>query len=298
MKKFPNVSIVVATYNGGQTLIRVLRGMLRLDYPARYEVIVVNDGSKDNTAELVEDFLKSNKKAKKLIKFINFRKNKGVTKARNAGIKKARYEIVVNMDHDCIPYKNWLREMVKPFADPKVGVVSGYGGYGGTSTAFRRKLLLKVGGYDEDYFYFREDTDLTFKIMELGYKFVKIKPLYIHDHKEIIPKGILQILKYVWKRLKYHENDVLLYKKHPKLAAEFLRVKFGFLIDPAEDFKRATGLWHSKGKLALSSPRGIVFIENKSPLHALIIVLLGILYVIAVKLIRLKASLKFGKLLI
>lgn len=295
MKRWPNVSIVVATYNRANTLRKVLKAMLKLSYPAKYEIIVINDGSTDNTKQMLEKEFAGNPK----ITIINFDKNQGVCKARNAGIKRAKYEIVVNMDHDCIPSRNWLKDLISGFTHSKVGVVSSYGGYGGTSTAFRKHLLEKVGGYDEDYRYYREDTDLTFKIMELGYEYKLVKADYVHDHVETKPKNLFELAKYVWQRLKYHQNDVLLYKKHPnELTRKFLGIKFGFLVNPMYDFKIATGLWKPGAKLSLSSPRGIVFIENKTPLHALAIIFLGICYVFAVKLARLYASIKFRKLLI
>jgi hypothetical protein len=91
----------------------------------------------------------------------------------------------------------------------------------------------------------------------------------------------------------------LLYKKHPtKACRDFLHIKYGFIIDPLEDFKVATGLWKTDGKLELSSPRGITFIKNDSPLHALLIIISGICYVLAVKTSRLIGSIKFKKLLI
>jgi cellulose synthase/poly-beta-1,6-N-acetylglucosamine synthase-like glycosyltransferase len=295
VKRWPNASIVVATYNRVNTLRKVLKAMLELEYPAEYEIIVVNDGSTDNTKQMLEEEFANNPK----ITVINFEKNQGVCRARNAGIKNARYEIVVNMDHDCIPSKTWLKDLVSGFTNSKVGVVSSYGGFGGTSTAFRKELLEKVGGYDEDYRYYREDTDLTFKIMELGYEYKLVKADYVHDHVETKPKNLIALVRYVLQRLKYHQNDVLLYKKHPnELTRKFLDIKFGFLVNPMYDFKIATGLWKKNGMLNLSSPRGIVFIENKTPLHTLAIIILGLGYVFAVKCSRLIASIKFGKLLI
>jgi cellulose synthase/poly-beta-1,6-N-acetylglucosamine synthase-like glycosyltransferase len=293
--KFPKASIVVATYNNKNVLRKVLRGMLRLDYPAGYEVIVVDDGSRDGTAEMVRQEFKAEKK----IRFFGFGKNKGVCKARNKGIRMARYPVVANMDHDCIPARAWLKDLVKPFADPKVGAASSFGAFGGTSTAFRKKLLDRVGGYDEDYFYYREDTDLTFKIIELGYMFKKTRAHYVHDHREIKPKGLVQLLGYVLKRLRYHENDALLYKKHPGLAGRFLKVKLGFLVSPKADFSVVANLWQgSDKKLKLCSPRGIVLIRNKSPVHALAIVFLAGIYVLMVKFFRLVGSVRFGKLLV
>lgn len=294
MKKKFNASIVIATYNNRKTLEKVLKAVLSQEFFGKYEVIVVNDGSTDDTKKFLEFF----SKGKSNMRIIN-QSNLGVCKARNNGIKVAKYEIVVNMDHDCIPEKDWLQKLVNGFDSENVGVVSSYGYYGGTSTAFRKELLSKVGGYDEDYKYYREDTDLSFKIMDLGYSFKLVEANYEHDHKEETPKGIIEIGKYVLKRLEYHQNDVLLYKKHPtKVCKDFLHVRFGFIVDPIEDFKVATGLWDKKSDFRLSSPRGITFLENKTILHALLIVFLGSCYVFAVKFSRLIGSIKFGKLLL
>ncbi len=292
---FPKASIVIASYNNKVVLERVLDAMLVLDYPNEYEIIVVDDGSRDGTIEMLHKKFGENKK----VKVISYGRNMGVCTARNEGIKVAKFPIVVNMDHDCIPSKEWLRDLVKGFEGPKVGVVSSFGSFGGTSTAFRKELLDKVGGYDKKFFYYREDTDLTFSIMDLGFEYKVVKADYKHDHKEIAPKGKKAMIGYVLKRLHYHENDPLLYKKHSKLAKDFLHVKLGFLVDPRQDFKVVVNKWAgSSKKLKLGSPRGIVMLENKSPLHFLAIVIAGIGYVFAIKFYRIIGSIRFRKLLI
>lgn len=293
--EFPKASIVVPTYNHAPILRETIKGMLKLDYPNKYEIIVVNDGSKDNTKEMLKNEFSGHGN----LYVINFKKNSGVCKARNAGIAKARFPIVINMDHDCIPEKDWLKDMVKGFDSREVGFVSEYADYGGTSTAFRKEALDKAGGYDEDYFYFREDSDLAFKIMEAGYKLKRTKAKYFHNHELENPKGIINLIKYGWKRIKYHQNDVLLYKKHPEnpKVKEFLNIKFGFLVDPKKDFDAISGGWKGS-ELNVSSPRGITFMENKSILHAIAIIFIGIAYVIALKLVRLWGSIKYRKLLI
>ncbi|MEM0360057.1 MAG: glycosyltransferase family A protein [Candidatus Diapherotrites archaeon] len=292
---FPSVSIIVATRNRANAVVKTVKGILAVSYPSKFEVIVINDGSTDNTREVLEKEFGKNKK----VFLIHFDKNFGVCRARNAGIKKARYPIIVNMDHDCIPEKDWLKKLVEPFSNPKIGIVSSYGGYGGTSTAFRKEVAERVGGYDEEYFYYREDTDFAFKIIEAGYEFKAVKAGYFHDHEETKPKDFFALLGYALQRLKYHQNDVLLYKKHPnELTRNFLNIKFGFLVSPAADFGLATGRWKGKGGFELSSPRGIKFIENKSPVHFIAIVLLGFFYMLALKATRLYASARFGKLLL
>jgi len=291
-EKWPPTSIIIASYNNYNTLEKVLNGMLKLDYP-KYEIIIVYDGESKGADQIIKKFQRH-----KIIRHHKNRKNLGVCKTRNKGIKLSKYNFVVNMDHDCIPVKNWLKKIIAGFDNPKVGVVSSYTYYGGTSTAFRKELLEKVGGgYDLDYGYYREDTDLSFKIMDLGYKFKLVKANFEHDHEEVNPKGISGMLKYLMKRLKYHQNDVLLYKKHPtKLCKDFLQIKYGFLVSPYADFSVATGLW--QGRFNLSSPRGLVFMKSDKLWKKIAIVCVGILYVLMVKGSRLVGSIKHRKILL
>lgn len=293
--RWPKCSIIVATFNGEKVIQKTLESLLELDYPNEYEIIVVDDGSEDNTKTILNKF-----KNKKKIKLILFGKNKGVCKARNAAINASKNSIIVNMDHDCIASKEWLKQMVKEFDDKKVGMTSGFVIYGGTSTAFRKSVLDEVGNYDEEYRYYREDTDLAFKIIESGYEAKLVKSSFFHENSFKKPQGLKETIKYILNRLYLHQNDVLLYKKHPnKRCEEFLKIKYGFLVDPKSDLTAATGKWMGKERsLKLSSPRGIIFLQNKSPIHASIIILTGIGYVIGVKTSRLIGSLRFGKLLI
>ena len=288
---------MVLTHNRAEVIAKTMNAMLKLDYPAVYEIIVVNDGSTDGTKEILADFAKQNK-----IRIIN-QERQGPCKARNNGIRQARFPIVTIMDDDCIPSKNWLSDLVSGFTNRKIGMVSSFSIYGGTSTAFRKTALENVGMYDEEYFYYREDTDLAFKLLDAGYTAKMAKALYTHDHKMEAPKTIRKLMLHVLERLAYHQNDVLLYKKHPQRAKAFLDVRCGFLLNPARDFGAATGGWSrwAYGRwepMRLASPRGIVYLENKTPFHALLIFFLGLSYTLAVKSVRLCASLKYGKLLL
>jgi cellulose synthase/poly-beta-1,6-N-acetylglucosamine synthase-like glycosyltransferase len=298
MENLPKTSIVIASYNNAPVLKKVLKAMLKIDYPSRYEIIVASDGCTDGTAEMMKQSFGGEKK----IKYLDLPRG-GVCKTRNAAIAATdkKSQIIINMDHDCIPEKNWLKDMVKGFENPQVGFVSAFTTYGGTSTGFRREALEKAGGgYDEDYFYYREDSDLAFKIMEAGFALKRVKAEYEHDHKMVKPKGLTALAKHVWQRINYHQNDVLLYKKHPdnEKVKEFLNIKHGFLVDPKSDFKAITGSWAGQKEFNISSPRGITFLENKSPWHALIIWGVALTYVLALKMVRLYGSFRFGKLLI
>ena len=285
-------TVVIATHNRENILRRTLERMLEQDF-SDYEVIVVDDGSRDNTKSVLDEFSKNNK-----ISAISYAKSGGPAKARNRGIDKAHGEIIAIMDDDCIPAKNWLGNLIAPFPkNPKIGIASSYSEFGGTSTAYRKDLLLKSGKFDENFpFSNREDTDTVFKIQDLGFEVKKVKADFEHVHKQ--PQGLLNKIRYGLKRIWIHQVDPLLYKKHPQRTKEFMDIKFGFLRNPMADFKTATGLWASDGKMNFSSPQGIVLLQNKTPIHTSIIILLGIGYVFLVKSARLWGSIKYGKFLI
>lgn len=287
-----DASIVVMTHNRETVLEKTVNAMLAQEFNGQFEVIVVNDGSTDGTKQMLEKFEKNSK-----LKVINQERSLPC-RARNNGIKKTAYEITVIMDDDCIPRSDWLQRIVNGFSDETIGMVSSYSVHGGTSTAFRTEVLKKIGGFDEEYGYYREDTDLVFRIQKQGFKTRLVKAPFRHEHKMEKPKGLYGLAQYGLERAVYHVNDVLLFKKHPLLAKEFLDVKLGFFVNPKKDFAAATNKWWSGGKMKLASPRGIVFLENKSPLHLAVIFAGAVSWVFLVKFFRLFGSVKFRKLLI
>jgi len=297
MSNQKNASIIVATHNRANLLEKTLYAILNQDFSFNFEIIVINDGSTDNTSKILQKF----KKFKK-IKIHNLDKDSGPIVAKNIGIKMARYHIIVIMDDDCIPKKKWLKNLVSGFTN-NVGVVSSHSIYGGTSTAFLKQAIDKVGFLDSEFFInisplsYREDTDFVFRIMNEGYKVVLVKNAkFDHIHKK--PRKLRKKISYSLKRLWIHQLDSLLYKKHPEKTKKFLNIKLGFIRNPINDFKIATGLWYRKKYFSLSSPQGIVLIQSKSILHKILIFLGGIFYAFAVKFVRLYGSIKYKKLLI
>jgi glycosyltransferase involved in cell wall biosynthesis len=280
-------SIVVATYNRENLLGKVLEAMLDQDYP-KYEVIVVDDGSTDGTSEVAKKYP---------VKFFS-QPHRGPAAARNLGIKNAAYPVIVVMDDDCLPEKNWLPELMKGFGNENIGIVSSFSYYGGTSTAYLKKAVEEAGYFDENFpLEYREDTDLVFRILDMGYE-VKLAPRakFTHLHKK--PAGITEKIRYALRRIWVHHVDPLLYKKHPTRTREFLDIKLGFIRNPVKDFQVAVGTWGSDKKMKLSSPQGVVLLENTTPIHTIVILLGGVLYVLSVKLVRLYGSIKYRKLLI
>ncbi|MGZ5019236.1 MAG: glycosyltransferase, partial [Chthoniobacterales bacterium] len=94
----PSVSVIVCSYNGARTLPACLDSLGTLDYPD-YEVILVDDGSTDNTAEIAARYPQ--------VKFIQ-QKNHGLSHARNTGAQAARGEVLAYTDSDCMADRDWL----------------------------------------------------------------------------------------------------------------------------------------------------------------------------------------------
>jgi len=118
LKKWPKVSIIIPAYNEEKGIRATIKSALNIDYPEdKLEVIVVDDGSKDNT-------LKEAKKIKDKRLKVFSKKNGGKGKALNFGIKRAKGEIIITMDADTFAEKNVLKEIIPYFSNPKVMCVA------------------------------------------------------------------------------------------------------------------------------------------------------------------------------
>jgi len=188
MNRKLTVSVVIPTYNRVEYLKKALKSLLNQSYMPN-EIIVIDDGSTDGTKE----FLMSISKKNKLIKYY-FQKNGGPSKARNLGIKNAKGDIICFFDDDEIANKDWIKEIVQSFESEDIGGVGGpcielegeniyekylksifVGSYSkklpylGGNLAFYKKILQKVGGFDE-HLKTGEDVDLSFRIYLKNYK--------------------------------------------------------------------------------------------------------------------------------
>jgi len=116
------VSIILPVYNGEEILKECLNAILNINYPkSKYELVVVNDGSKDKTEQIIEEFIPKYRQKGVSINFVNFEKNKGRIEARMAGAKNAKYENLLFIDHRCIAYEGILTEIKKKEYEPIIG---------------------------------------------------------------------------------------------------------------------------------------------------------------------------------
>jgi len=199
----PKVSVLIPARDEEHVIERILQRMTELTYPKdKFEVIVIDDASKDQTAKNAKRFAKH-------YDFIHFVQRsqqeggKGKPAALNCVLKFVTGEIIYCFDADYYPQRNIIEKLTESFKNPKVGAVQGRvtvlnepdsiitrlvalertGGYrvdqfarneldlipqyGGTVGGFRRTLIEQLGGWDPDVL--AEDTDLTFRIYLAGF---------------------------------------------------------------------------------------------------------------------------------
>lgn len=190
----PRVSVIVPAYNEGVVLVACLDSILSSGYP-RLEVIVVDDGSTDNTAEVMAEYADR-------VQTI-YKENGGKGSALNRGIERAAGEILFFVDADGIFTPDTIPNMLAGFRHPHVGAVCGndqpvnthnaltriltlmtHTGTGlarrglalmgmlpivaGNSGAFRASVIREIGGFREDTL--GEDLELTWRVQEAGYE--------------------------------------------------------------------------------------------------------------------------------
>jgi poly-beta-1,6 N-acetyl-D-glucosamine synthase len=257
---FPFVSIIVPVYNEGKVVAQSINSLLNLDY-SNYEIIVVNDGSTDNTAEVAQQLvgLQKGKFGDVKVSLIN-KPNGGKARALNAGISYSKAEIVLCMDGDSQLSEDSIRVAVRHFSDPSIGAVAGnvkvlnrkkfftdlqaleyieglnmpraaqsffrlVNIIPGPIGLFRKKAIEDAGYYSSDTF--AEDADITLKILAQGWKiFYEPKSISYTE----APVKLHQLLK---QRYRWTRGILQAIHKHRKL-----------LVNPSINFGLTFVLWN------------------------------------------------------
>lgn len=230
LEKWPFISVAVCSYNGSATIRDTMEALKVLDYPV-FEVVVVNDGSTDNLADIVKEYP---------VRLISTA-NRGLSNARNTAAQHARGEIIAYIDDDAYPDPHWPHYLAYAYATsnhagiggPNIApeedgpvahcVANAPGGpvhvlstdeiaehIPGCNMSFRREVYLKVGGCDHIYRAAGDDVDLCWRIQEAGYTIGYHPSALVWHHRR-------NSLKAYWKQQKgYGKAESLLEGKWPQ----------------------------------------------------------------------------------
>jgi biofilm PGA synthesis N-glycosyltransferase PgaC len=111
--QLPPITIIIAAYNEEKTIINTLNSIMTQEFDNHIDVLVANDGSKDNTKELVVDYIKTNSSKDITIKIIDSPINIGKANVLNLALKNALHEFVITLDADCELHSGALESITK-----------------------------------------------------------------------------------------------------------------------------------------------------------------------------------------
>ncbi len=227
---WPRISVVVCSYNGAHTIRDCFEGMVQLEYPD-LEVIVVDDGSNDSTAAIAREY--------------GFRvistENRGLSNARNVGLKAATGEIVAYIDDDAYPDPHWVTYLAATFmrtahvgvggpniAPPDSGpiadcVANAPGGpvhvlltdqeaehIPGCNMAFRKAALEAIGGFDPQFRTAGDDVDVCWRLQQRGWTLGFSPAALVWHHRR-------NSVRAYWKQQRgYGQAEALLERKWPE----------------------------------------------------------------------------------
>lgn len=242
----PLVTVVLSAYNEESVIGNTVRSLLASNY-RNLEIVIVNDGSKDNTGLVAAELAKRYKRVRAFDK-----PNGGKSSGLNFGIKHAQGEIIVGIDADTIFPPSTLGRLVRHFSDPKVGAVAGNVKVGniknmvtrwqmldymvgihiernaqaalgavmivpGACGAWRKSVILAAGGYKHHTL--AEDFDLTLSVQRQGYKVLQDNTAMSYTEA---PEDIKSLTK---QRLRWMYGTTQAFWKHRDMM---LRRKYGW----------------------------------------------------------------------
>lgn len=227
----PMVSVIVCAYNAERTIRPCLESLCKLNYP-NFEIIVVDDGSRDGTAEIAAAFSDF-----RLIR----QPNRGLGYARNVGLQSARGEIIAYTDSDCAVDPDWLTLLVRamleqgsdgcggpnyaPHEDGRIEacVAAAPGApcpvligeetaehLAGCNMAFRKEALLKIGGFDPQFTAAGDDVDVCWRMIDAGYRLGYCPAAFVWHFRRNTAKA------YFAQQRGYGRAEAMLYALYPE----------------------------------------------------------------------------------
>ncbi len=227
-KKKPELTIVINTYNRSDLLPKTLAALSRQTLAkTRFEIVIIDDESTDSTPQICKKYSHHQTNAR----YIRHTHG-GLARGRNRGIALAQGELVAFTDDDCIPNQDWAERLLdvyhlqkpagiegKIVTDSPAGLFTsapenGSGGkYTGCNTAYSKKVLNEIGGFDEAFTWFREDSDIAFRVLEKGPILFAPDAIVYHPQRAIAWKSLVTQLKHI-------RSDIRLFKKMPQKYME------------------------------------------------------------------------------
>ncbi|MCX5901330.1 MAG: glycosyltransferase [Proteobacteria bacterium] len=232
----PMISVLVCAYNAQLTMEGCLASFLQVRYP-NFEVIIVNDGSKDTTGEISDRYARLYPDIFRVI----HQPNLGLSVARNTGMSAAKGNIIAYTDSDCCVDPHWLHYMALAFRDGRFAAVGGPNlapaednrvaacvsvspgapthvlvtdeiaeHIPGCNMAFRRDAMLAIGGFDATYRAAGDDVDFCWRIEKTGGKIGFCAPMFVWHHRRNTVKAYLK------QQMGYGRAEALLAPKHPE----------------------------------------------------------------------------------
>jgi len=264
----PEVSVIIPAFNEENVIAKSVTALLRSTY-RNFDIIVVDDGSRDGTYKVLENNFYHNAKVG-----IFTQANGGKASALNLGISKTDAEIIVALDADTLFLPDTLEKLVRNFADKKVAAVAGNAKVGnrcnlltrtqaleyitsqnldrrafdvmncipvvpGSVGAWRRAAVLEVGGFSSATL--AEDSDLTLTLIKKGYRVI-------------------------------YESEALAYTEAPDTVAPFLRQRFRWMYGTFQVIWKHRGAYLKKkyGALGLFGLPNMLIFQILFPLFSLI----------------------------
>jgi len=230
LAEHPRVSVVVCSYNGGRTLAQCLESLGSLRYPD-YEVILVDDGSTDDTRAIAARFPS--------VQAIH-QENRGLSESRNVGLRAANGSIVAYTDSDCFADPDWLAHLVHQLTVTGANAVGGPNlapddGWlaacinaspgqpthvlesdqvaehvPGCNMAFRRESLESINGFDPQFLRAGDDVDLCWRLQQAGGWITFAAGAFVWHHRRQTPRTYLR------QQAGYGDAEALLRFKHPE----------------------------------------------------------------------------------
>lgn len=230
------ISVIVPAFNAADTLGECLSALLNQSAPRNsYEIIVVDDGSLDATADVVMRYCQQG------VHLVR-QPNQGAAKARNMGVAQSTGDLVLFTDADCAPRPDWIERLVAAFDDPDL--VGAKGTYlthqrrlvarfvqieyedrydrmrkqecidfiDTYSAGYRRDVFLQNNGFDVSA-RFVEDQEFSFRLAEKGYKLIFVPAAQVyHRHDR-------DILEYVERKFNIGVWKARIMQRHPERLA-------------------------------------------------------------------------------